>query len=790
MIRNYLKTAWRNLYKNKAFSLINILGLGLGMACSLLIYLWINDERSMDGFHDHADQLYSVYETQHHDGQIDAGHYTPGLLAEELKTLYPEVRYSTGMAWSKQNTFEANKKIMKERGDFGSPDFFSVFSYPLLEGRPETALKSPLDIAISRKMAGDFFGSPEAAYGQSIRFQNKKDLKITAVFENVPNNSSVKFDYILNWETFLQENGWARNWGNNGPATYLVLQPGTDVKAFGDKIRNFLAEKHSDDQNKNFVIKLELQKYGERYLHSNFKNGEITGGRIQYVTLFSIIAVFILLIACINFMNLTTARSVKRAREIGIRKVVGAVRGALIRQFIGEALLIVCIAFAFGILLVALALPFFNSITQKHIALPFGESFFWIGMAVLTLITGVLSGSYPALYLSSFNPIKAFRGSLKFSSGALWSRKSLVVFQFALSITLIIGTIVVSRQVSYLQSVHLGYDRENLIYIPLEGDLSGKYSTFKTQALTMPGVKLVSRVSQNPTSIENGTGGVVWEGKDPNAVLQFTQAAIGFDFMKTMDIQMAHGREFSREFASDSVAYIVNEKALKLFNYKEPIGMPLTFWGKKGTIVGIVKDFHFNSLHNEIKPLVLRLGEDSPWGWALVRTEPGKTKEALARLEKICRELNSQFPFAYEFSDEEYRKMYASEQIVDKLSNAFAFLAIFISCLGLLGLTMFTAEQRTKEIGIRKVLGASLTSLFGLLSKELFVLITIAMLIASPFAWYVMDSWLGEFAYRIDIAWWIFLMAGVAAIFIALATISFQTIKALLVNPVNSLRSE
>lgn len=306
----------------------------------------------------------------------------------------------------------------------------------------------------------------------------------------------------------------------------------------------------------------------------------------------------------------------------------------------------------------------------------------------------------------------------------------------------------------------------------------------------MPGVKLVSRVSQNPTAIQNGTGGVIWEGKDPNAVLQFTQASIGFDFMKTMDIAMVQGRDFAREFASDSVGYIVNEKALKLFNYNDPIGMPLTFWGKKGTIVGIVKDFHFNSLHNEIRPLVLRLREDNPEGWALVRTEAGKTKEALTSLEKICRELNPKFPFTYEFSDEEYRKLYASEQIVEKLSNAFAFLAIFISCLGLLGLTMFTAEQRTKEIGIRKVLGASLTSLFGLLSKELLVLVTIAMLIASPLAWYAMDGWLSEYAYRIDISWWIFLLAGVAAILIALATVSFQTIKALLVNPVNSLRSE
>ena len=789
MIRNYFKTAWRNLYKNKTFSLINILGLSLGMACSLLIILWVRDERGIDAFHKNDKELYSIFERQYHDGRIDAGHYTPGLLAEELKTVFPEVKYSTGMAWGELNTFEANNKIIKETGDYGSPDFFSVFSYTLLEGNAETALKSPLDIAISRKMAEDFFRSPEAAIGQSIRYQNKKDLKITAVFENIPDNSSVKFDYMLNWEIFLENNTWAKDWGNNGPATYLVLKEGTDAVAFENKIRDFL-ERHSESQDKNFVIKFALQKYSDRYLHSSFKNGEIAGGRIQYVILFSIVAVFIMLIACINFMNLTTARSIKRAKEIGIRKVVGAFRNALVRQFIGEALLIVTLAFLLALIIVALVLPAFNSVTQKHIVLPLDQLSFWLSIVSLLMLTGFISGSYPAFYLSSFNPVKAFKGSLKFSSSAQWFRKGLVVFQFVLSIMLIIGTIVISRQVNYIQSVHLGYDRENLIYIPLEGDLTSKYSVFKEQALKMPGVKLVSRVSQSPTSIRNGTGGVEWEGKDPDSKLQFTQVAIGFDFMRTMDIQMKEGREFSRDFASDSVGYIVNETALKLFNYKEPIGSPLTFWQKKGTIVGVVKDFHFVSLHDEINPLILRLGEDIGWGWALVRTESGKTKEALSALEKICKELNPQFPFTYRFSDEEYQKMYKSEQIISKLSNAFAFLAIFISCLGLLGLAMFTVEQRTKEIGIRKVLGASMTSLFNLLSKELFILVAVSMFIASPIAWYVMNDWLNEYAYRIDIAWWIFLLAGLLAVFIALITISFQAIKALTTNPVNSLRSE
>jgi len=786
MIKNYFKIAWRNLFKNKTFSLINILGLVLGMTCSLLIMLWIMDERSVNRFHLNDKNLFSIYERQYHDGQVGAGHYTPGILAQEMKLKFPEIEYATGMAWNELGTFEANDKILKEEGDFGGPDFFNLFTYPLVLGDATNALKTSVDIAVSRKMANDFFGSPEEALGKSIRYQNKKDLKITAVFENVSANSSRKFDFIINWETFLENNGWAREWGNNGPNTFLVLREGTDLIAFREKIKHFIDLYNKEE---NFRIELDIQKYGEMYLYSNFKNGEITGGRIQYVVLFSTIAVFILLIACINFMNLSTARSVKRAKEIGIRKVVGAIRGSLINQFIGEALLTVALAFIISVLMVVLLLPLFNDVTQKHIILPVTSVSFWVSIIVMTILTGFISGSYPALYLSSFNPAGVLKGSLKFTSTALWFRKGLVVFQFVLSIVLIIGTIVVSMQVDYIQSVSLGYDRQNLIYIPMEGDLVKKYSLFKDQALIMPGISTVSRITQSPTSINNGTSGVQWEGKDPSSMLDFAHAGIGYDFIKTMQMEMVDGRDFSKDFA-DSAGYIVNETALKIFNYKDPIGKPLTFWENKGTIVGVIKDFHFKSLHTPITPLVLRLSEKAGYGHALIRTEPGKTKEALANLEKICRELNPQFPFTYKFSDEEYNKLYKSEQIVSKLANVFAFLGIFISCLGLLGLAMFTVEQRTKEIGIRKVLGASLTSLFGLLSKELLLLVAFALLIASPLAWYTMNNWLKDYAYRIDIAWWIFAIAGVLAILIALITVSFQTIKALLANPVNSLRSE
>ncbi|HEX6891454.1 MAG TPA: ABC transporter permease [Chryseolinea sp.] len=788
MFKNYLKIAWRNLVKNKAFSIINILGLTLGLTSSLLIMLWVYDERSIDAFHKLDDRLYTVIERQYHDGLIDTYYNTPGLLADELKSVLPEVEFATGMGWNELATFEFNGKILKEDGNNAGPDFFKMFSYPLLAGDADNALKTSVDIAISRKMAEDFFGSPEEAMGKSIRYQNTKDLTVSAVFENISHQSSRKFDFIINWETFLEMNEWAKDWGNNAPEAFMVLKKDADVESFRRKILHFI-----DNYNKqeDFRIELDIQKYSEQYLHSKYESGKLVGGRIQYVNLFSVIAGFIVLIACINFMNLTTARSFKRSKEIGVRKVVGAMRSVLIRQFMGEALWIVVLSFGFSLLIVVLLLPYFNIIVNKHIEIPTSNIFFWISLGGLALLTGFVAGSYPALYLSSFNPVRAFKGSLKFSQGALWFRKGLVVFQFVLSIMLIIGTIVISRQVSYIQSVNLGYDRENLIYVPLQGTLAAKYAPFKEQLLRLPGIQSVSRITQQPTSLTNGTGGVTWEGKAPGVMLQFTFAAIGYDFMNTMKLEMQHGRDFSNDFATDSSGYIVNETALKIFGYKDPIGMPLTFWGKKGTIVGVVKDFHMTSLHVPITPLVLRFGEEIGYGHALVRTAPGKTTEAIAAIEKIWRELNPQFPPSFQFSDEEYDKLYQSEQVISKLSNGFAALAIFISCLGLLGLAMFTSEQRTKEIGIRKILGASLGSLFGLLSREMLIVVAAAIAIASPLAWIGMNDWfLKEYAYRVDVSWWIFPLAGTLALLIALLTVSFQTIRALLVNPASSLRSE
>jgi len=790
MIRNYFKIAWRNLIKNKSHSFINILGLSVGLACSLLILLWVQNELSMNDFHKNGNRLYTVFERQYYDHKIVGQYNTPGVLAEELKKQIPEIQYATHNAWPSWNTFQLGDKIIKFQGNFAGADFFKMFSYAFLQGDAKTALSTPSGIAISRKMANAFFGSPQQAIGKTIRYENKKNFTVTGVYENPPNTSTEKAEYFINWYTFLEENSWAKEWGNNGPSCYIMLRADANPALVERKLTHFLDNLNKEQKKGTFTVEMGMLKYSSVYLHGHFTDGKIDGGRIEYVRLFSIVAIFILLIACINFMNLTTARSVKRAREIGVRKVVGALRGSLIKQFIGESLLLTSIAVIIALLLVVLLLPLFNNITLKQIELPFGQPLFWLNLVAITFITGFIAGSYPALFLSSFNPIKVLKGTLKLQWGAVMFRKGLVVFQFVLSIVLILGTIVISRQINYIQSKNLGFDRDNLVYIPLSGDLKTKYNLFKTEALKMPGIQDVSRISDDPTDMGNGTGGVNWTGKDPNVNIEFTQAAVSYDFMRTMKLKMAQGRDYSKDFATDSVGYILNETALKRVGYKNPIGQPLTFWGKKGTIIGIVKDFHFTSLHEQIKPLVIRLDEKNIYGNILIRTQAGKTKQALASLEGLCKELNPNFPFNYNFADDEYNKLYKNEQIVGKLSSAFAFLAIFISCLGLLGLAMFTVEQRFKEIGIRKVLGASVASLFTLLSSEFLVLVFISLIIASPLAWYAMDKWLENYAYHAPIQWWMFVMAAVIALMITLVTVSFQAVKAALINPVKSLRSE
>lgn len=792
MIKNYLKIAWRNIVRNKTFSVVNIMGLALGLTCSLLILLWVQDEKNVDAFHTNKKDLFQVYERNYFDGKTDAGYSTQGLLAQELKKVVPEIQYSSGFesaaAPGSQSTFQVDEKVAKMNGMYAGADFFSMFSFPLIRGNASTSLNEPGGIAISEKMADYFFGGADKAIQKSIRFENNEELKVTAVFKNVPANSSLQFDFLRCWSDFVKQNEWVNNWGNTDPQTFIQLKKGADAAKTEAKIKDFIYR--YQEKNKSFVVALALQPFAEKYLYSNFKNGYIDGGRIEYVHMFSIIAVFILLIACINFMNLATARSAKRAKEVGIRKVVGALRSSLLTQFVGEAVLTTLFAVLIAVLLCVLLLPAFNQLTGKQLSLPVTQPLFYAAVAGLLVITGVVAGSYPAFFLSSLKPVRVLKGTLKFSWSNTLFRKALVVFQFSLSAFLIIAMMVVYRQLHYIQTKNIGYDRENLVYIPIEGELVKDYSLFKQKAMSNTAISNVSKMRNSPTGIYHHTGDIYWQGKSPGLAVSFVDGVVGYDYVKTMNLQLAAGRDFSKEFGTDSVGFLLNETAVKKMGFSDPVGQPVTWGNHPGKVVGVLKDFHFNSMHQAIEPLIMRLDENWNWGTLLVRIKAGKTKEAIESLRQICKEVNPKFPFTYQFADLEFAKLYTGEVVVSRLANIFAFLAIFISCLGLFGLVTFTAEQRIKEIGVRKVLGASVSSIIRLLAVNFIKPVVLAIIIAFPPAWYVMNNWLQDYAYKISIGWAMFVPAALVMITIALLTVSFQTIRSAFINPVKSLRTE
>ncbi|MEZ4900871.1 MAG: ABC transporter permease [Spirosomataceae bacterium] len=785
MLQNYLKIAWRNIWKNKTFSFLNVLGLSLGMACSLLIMLWVQSELSMDRFHKNDARLYRVMENQYYSGQINTYPSTPGILAENIVKDIPEIQMASQFLWEEQPLFTVGTIFEKEKGRYVQGDFLRMFSFDLEKGNPNTALKRPDGVVISKKLAQKYFKGQDPI-GKSIKINNTENMMVTGILKDIPASSSIQFDFLMSYDHWLKTNEWAKEWGNNGPRCYILLAPNANIAKVNAKIKGYIKTK-----NKNSNVELFLQNYGESYLYSNWDSGVQDGGRIEYVRIFSLVAIFILFIACINFMNLATARSVKRGKEIGIRKVVGAVKRALMGQFIGESILLAFFSLIVAVLMVYLLLPSFNSLTDKQLILNFTHPSFWLILFGLTLFTGLLSGSYPALFMSSLSPIVVLKGALKFKPSATYFRKGLVVFQFGLSIMLIIGMIVIYRQINFIQHKNLGYERENLVYIPLEGDLTKNFASFKQALQNEAGIVQITCSQADPLEVGSSTQGVSWPGKDTTQLMLFAQNPVSYDYIKTMGIQLLSGRDFSPNYGTDSASYLVNEAAAKKMGYKDPIDKEITFWNNKGRIVGLMKDYHYATLHQAIEPLIVRLfPKDNYWGWVLVRTRAGQTKQAIANIEKIHKQFNPNFPFHYQFTDEEFTKNYKAENTIGSLSNYFAFLAIFISCLGLFGLATFTAEQRTKEIGIRKVLGASVSTLVGMLSKDFIILVLLSSILAFPIAWYFLKNWLEKYAYRIEMEWWYFVIAMIAAVAIALLTVSYQAIKAALMNPVKSLKSE
>jgi len=804
MFRNFITVAWRHIIRHKIYSSINVAGLALGMVCCLFIFLWVADEKAVDNFHANNKQLYAVYQTITVNGKTEGSYATPLLnitgqnypsfLLENIDSAVPAIKhqsyYATGyeLPWGHAETFQAGDKKIKLEGSRAGKDFFRMFSYPLIEGNAATALQQVKGIAISRKMASLFFGNPHDAMGKTLRYENQQDFMVTAVFEDLPSQSSIHFDFLFNWDaqkTLL-------NWASNNFNAYLELQPNADpVKVAGD-INRYVQPRMVKQAG--VKIQIGLQRFGDQYLYDQFVNGVPSAGRIEYIRIFSWVALFILVIACINFMNLATAQAVKRAKEVGLRKVVGSGRKHLIYQFYGESFFFALLAMMVAIGLLLLFLPAFNHFTGKQIHLRSAGYVFWGSLFCLTLLTALIAGSYPALYLSSLKPVKVLKGVVSFTHGATLFRKGLTVFQFILSIVLLVAMLVISRQTNYVQTTNLGYNRDNLMYVRIEGNLTApdKYHYFKERALQMPGISMVDRSTEAPHAMGFVvTDAVNWQGKIPNTEVGFKPSSVGYDFIKLMNLQIAEGRDFSRSIATDSAdAFMVNEEAVRAMGMKNPIGKWISAWAKKGHIIAVLKDYHTHSLREPIKPVVLDVKEYEYFGVIIIRTHPGKTRQALANLASLYKEINPGYPFSYQFVDEEYRKLYNNELIISRLSVLFAALAIVISCLGLLGLVMFAAEQRVKEIGIRKVLGATVVQVIALFSADFFRLIMIAFLIATPLAWYGMHQWLQSFAYRITISWWIFMLAGGISFFIAMLTISIQSLKAARANPIKSLRTE
>lgn len=783
MLKNYFNIAIRSLVKNKLFSFINIFGLALGMACSLLIWLWVQDELSFNRFYPGLSHIYYIRSANVDHGQASVGDVTPGPWQEALEKNVADIRAITKITYEREQLVQVGEKSTKEIGIYATPGFFKVFQTPFIEGSADKAIEQPTSIAISRKMAEKYFGK-NSAVGKTLKLNNASEMIVSAVFEDIPHNSTVRFNWIVNFKA--QEADWMKWWGNYSFKTYALLGPNANPLKV-EKIMRQVIKKVAPPQLTSFPL---LQKMEDTYLYTEYANLKPSGGRIEYVRIFSVVAVFILLIACVNFMNLATARSLKRAREVGVRKVVGAEKRFLIMQFLGESLIVSAIASVAATLLVAMVLPVFNEIVHKKIELNWGDPMLWGSIIFLTTITGIVAGSYPALYLSAMQPVRILKGKLTFSNSNIHLRKGLVVFQFGLSVFLIVGTLVIGNQMDYIQSKRLGLDRENVVYIPLEGELGNRVEPFRQEIFASQAVSSATTTGELPTTIYGNSSDLDWDGRDQGADNTVYATYVGYDFAKTMNIEMADGRDFSKAFAADTANYIINEAAAKMMKMKDPVGKQVKFWMGKGTIVGLMKDFHLASFHSAIKPLILVHYKGLNTEYMMIRMKAGQTTRALAHIEQTAHAFNPNYPFTYHFLDESFDKMYRSELIVNTLIRYFGIMAIVISCLGLLGLAAFTAEQRTKEIGIRKVLGADVASVVALLSVDFVKLLLLAIVLASPLAWYVMNRWLNDFAYHTELSWHVFLLAGLIATGIALATVSFQSIKAALTDPVKSLKTE
>jgi putative ABC transport system permease protein len=793
MIKSYFKIACRNLIKSKGYSIINVLGLGVGMAVALLITLWIWDELTFDHYHENHDRLAQVMTTEIDNGTPDTGPAVSMPLGNELRTKYGSDFKSVSMAsWNFGHILSVGDKKITSKGMWVEPDFPDMFSLKMIRGN-RNALSDPASTLISASLSKALFGD-EDPINKIIRFDNKNEFKVAGVFEDLPHNTSLyEAKLFLPWTKYITTADWlkaaATQWNNHSWQVFVRVNDHADIEKISAKIKNIsMAHKNAVTEGVESLLLHPMEKWR---LYSEFENSKIAGGRIKFVWLFGIIGVFVLLLACINFMNLSTARSEKRAKEVGIRKTVGSLKGQLIAQFLSESVLVAFISFVFSIILAVLLLPLFNNLADKSIKIPWSNPVFWLFAILFTFITGIISGSYPAFYLSKFKPIKVLKGTLHVGRYASLPRKILVVIQFSFSIALIIGTVIVFQQIQFAKSRPVNYDREGLVTIPMTTpDLYGHYEALRADLLATGVVENMAESSSPTTAVYANQIGFNWQGKDPGTLPAFGTIGVTQDFGKTIGWQIKEGRDFSKDFAMDTLGMILNEAAVKLTGMQNIVGKQIQFNDKNYSVVGVVKDMIMESPYKPVTPTVFLYNPN--WvNLVTVRMKSGTpVQSTLDKIASVFKKYNPGAPFDYSFNDLEYAKKFSDEQRIGNLATLFTVLAIFISCLGLFGLASFVAEQRKKEIGVRKVLGASVFNLWRMLSKEFTLLVVCSCVIAIPLAWYYLHQWLQHYQYRTEISWWVIIAACAGAMLVTLITVSFQSIKAATANPVKSLRSE
>ncbi len=792
MIANYFKTAFRNLVRHKSFSIINISGLSIGMASALLILLWVQNEVGHDRFFSQTNRIYMMYNRNKVNNTIQANDQTPNILATTLKKDYPEVAQVSRF---NNITFlvTAGEKHLNLQGAFADSSFLTLFDFPMLQGQPDQALQGKESIVITQQLAKKLFGD-ENAIGKIVRIDSNANFVVSAVLQDLPANTSFHFEYLLPW-SFMSRLNWEDfNWTNNFTYTYVLLKPRTTQEAFDKKVKNIIID-HTRGAVYESRAEVFTQPLSRTYLFGKSENGKLVAGRLEMVRLFTIIAIFILLIACINFMNLSTARSEKRAREVGIRKVSGALRSSLFIQFISESILLSLFAFVAALMLVVLTLPAFNNLVGSQLVINYQDPLLWIFSIGFVLLTGFIAGSYPAIYLSSFAPAKVLKGTFKNVHALIAPRKILVVLQFSFAIVLIISTIIIKYQIEYVRDRDPGYNRNNLVYTFAQGDIDKHFDVIKQQLLSSGTAVSVTRCASPITRNWSNGSGYEWNGStESDTRLSFDQLGSDANLVKTMGLTLVDGRDIEAyQYPADSLAMLLNESAVKTMHLKNPVGQVIRRknYPEQWHVVGVVKDFIAASpFERTIRPMVIS-GPNYFLYIVHFKLNPANSASVnLARAEKIFKKYNPQYPFEYVFVDEAYANKFREEQQTGYLAALFAGLTIFISCLGLYGLASYMAENRIKEIGVRKVLGASVASITSLLSRDFLKLVIIAFLIATPLAWWSMNQWLQTFSYRVNMEWWIFAMAGSMAIIIALGTVSYQAIKAAVSNPVKSLKTE